>query len=391
MKVLVFTTQFFRMNGAERLAVELAEELNSRGVCAHLLSMYSEKLPGVAKARQALCRRGIPAIHFLGMRIHPPVSSALGAVRELRRLIDEEQYDVVETSMLSPTVLAAWATRGGNARHVAGLHHVFTRGHHNRWNHRVWRMSIRLNKHIRFYAVSECARGAWSEYSRTPLDRTTTVYNGIPDECFLAAPDRDQVRRELAIRADGRIALFVGRLMKAKGIDTILDALGPILREENVYVVYAGSSEHRPDGFFEAQEGLLDRLKKRVVAEGWQEHVRFAGRRTDVPRLMASADLLVHPARIEAFGLILAEAMAAGLPVVASDVQGIPEVLAQTDSIMVPPNDPQAVRAAVLKTLQRPPEDAARAIAKGKRRAEAFRATKRTDALLELFRSLLAG
>jgi glycosyltransferase involved in cell wall biosynthesis len=132
-------------------------------------------------------------------------------------------------------------------------------------------------------------------------------------------------------------------------------------------------------------------MKEQIIREGWPDRVQLLGRRNDVPSLMASSDLLVHPARIEGFGLVLAEAMAAGLPVVASNVQGIPEVLAETDSLMVPPDDPNALREAVLKTLNRTPEEATRAVEKGRKRAEAFRIDKRTDAMVRLFEDVLAG
>ena len=66
---------------------------------------------------------------------------------------------------------------------------------------------------------------------------------------------------------------------------------------------------------------------------------------------MASADVLVHPAFMEGFGLTLVEAMAARLPVVATNVDAIPEILAQTSSLMVPAREPDALREAVLATL----------------------------------------
>jgi len=104
---------------------------------------------------------------------------------------------------------------------------------------------------------------------------------------------------------------------------------------------------------------------------------------------MASSDVLVHSARIEGFGLILVEAMAAGLPVVASNVQGIPEVLAGTDSIMVPPDTPAELRKAVLKTLHRTPKEIISSVTKGRKRAESFRTGKRTDAIIKLFNDVI--
>lgn len=390
MKVLVFTTQFHKLNGAERLAVELAQGLNERGVHADVLGMYGEDMPGAAEAKRGLLQRGIPNVHLLGMRPHPPLASMVPAILKLRRLLRKEKYDMVETSMMSPTVLASWASLGLRTRHVAGLHDVFRKDRQNGARHKIWRFSVRRNRKIRFYAISDYVARHWISYSKTPASRTRTVYNAIPDDCFEAAPERDSVRRELGMPPEGRIALFVGRLLKRKGIDTILEALEPILETENLYLLYVGDRD-APENFFPDDKGLLDRLTERVEKQDLSERVRFLGRRSDVPRLMASSDLLVHPARIEGFGLVLAEALAAGLPVAASDVEGIPEVLKGTRSLMTPPDDPEAFRAAVLEALRRPDEEVERCVARGRARAEDFRIQKRVRNMIELFENVLSG
>lgn len=390
MKVLIFMTQFYKLGGAERLAVELAEELNKRGIRADILSMYTEDLPGVAEAKETILRKGIPAVHFLGMRIHPPISSMVSSILKLRRMIRSHQYDIVETSMLSPTILALWATRGERVRHVAGLHTVYNRERHNRIGHQFWRFSMKMNSRVRFYAISDYVKRHWIEYSKTDTEHTCLIYNGILNDCFDTTPERERVHDEFDIPPEAKIALFVGRMIKLKGIDTLLDALGPILYAENLYLLYAGGTDHPPEGIFPGETGILDRMKEQVMREGWSDRVRFLGRRNDVPRLMAASDVLVHPARIEGFGLILAEAMAAGLPVVASNVDGIPEVLAGTDSIMVPPDAPVTLREAVLKTLHRPIDEMSKAIKKGRHRAQAFHIGQRIDAMIKLFEDVLA-
>ena len=105
---------------------------------------------------------------------------------------------------------------------------------------------------------------------------------------------------------------------------------------------------------------------------------------------MASADVLVHPTRNEGFGLVLAEAMATGLPVVASNVEGIPEVLEGTNSLMVAQDDSVALRVAVLKTLNRTSDEVAGAIEKGRHRVKSFRTDERTDAMINLFEDVLS-
>jgi len=391
MKVLLFMTQFYNLSGAEKLAVELAEALNRRGIHTDILSLYTEYLPGVAEAKLELLQKGIPEVHFLGCKIHPPMLSLFPSILKLRRLVKERQYDIVETSMLSPTVITAWALPGLAARQIAGIHDEFRRDRQQTKNHRFWRFSVRCNPRIRYYAITEHVRRCWIEYSGTRPEYTTTISNAIPDDCYNAVSDREGLCRELGIPTDAKIALYVGRMLKRKGIDTILDALGPVLHSENIHLLYVGGLDQPPEGFFSGETGLWEGMTAQIEREGWTERVHYLGRRQDVPRLMASADILVHPARIEGFGLILAEAMAACLPIVASRVGGIPEVLADVDYPLVPPDDPSAFREAVLKILHRPSQDTKRIVEMARKRAENFRIEHRLQALSQLFSDVLEG
>jgi glycosyltransferase involved in cell wall biosynthesis len=386
MKVLIFMTQFYQLSGAERLGVELAEELNKRKIHTDILSMYTEDMAGVLEAKEGLLQRGISQVHFLGMKVHPSIASIIPAILKLRRLIKEERYDIVETSMVSPTVLAAWATRGTQSRHVAGLHQVFRLDRENSVRHWVWRFSISCNPHIRYYSISDYASKAWVCYSGTPPQYTRTIYNAIPDDCFEAVADRQGVRTELGIPEDNRIALYVGRLAKYKGCDTLVSALGPLLEQSNLHLLFVGAPDPNVHGCSE----MIDGMEKQIEDNGWSDRIRFLGYRKDIPRLLASADIIVHPTHMEGFGLVLVEAMAAGLPVVASNAEAIPEVLKNTDSIMVPPDDPEALRKAVLQTINRSPLEAAAAIEKGRKRAEDFRIGKRTNSMVRLFEGVLA-
>ena len=390
MKILIFMSQFFQLGGAERLQVELALELNKRGIHTDILSMYTESLPGILDVKNNLLGRGIPDIHFLDMEIHSPLTSLFPAILKLRRLIQKNKYDIVETSSISPAVIATWATLTGRTRHVSGLHQVFRRDRENSWRHTFWRFSVRCNRHIRYYAISSYVNKAWVRYSNIAERYTRIIHNSIPDDSFNVMQyraARQGVRRELEIPYSERIVLYVGRLAKYKGCDVLLDAVSKIMQQNNLYLLFVGMLDPAVGG----SEEMLYKMKKRIKNEKLGDRVKFLGYRKDIPWLMASADVLAHPTEMEGFGLTLVEALAAGLPVVASNVEGIPEVLSGSESIMIAPNDTQALQAAIIKTLNRTPEETIRVLKKGRTRAECFREGKRVDVFINLFDDVLSG
>lgn len=382
MKVLVFTTQFHLLSGAERLAIELAVDLNRNGVIADVLSLYDNSPKGAAQKAQELHEMGVPSVKFLGVSVNPSISVVVRAIIKLRRLILDNGYDVVETSQLSPAVIAAWATLGTHCRHVGGVHAVYRRDIRNSRQLHIWRITAWLVRSSRYYAISNFVADCWARFTSLEISRIRIIYNGINNSAFSAQSDRFTVEHELALPDSARIVIFVGRLDQFKGFDTAIAAFGPVLERENLVLLFVGHAE-RADPKARA---MLIAVEEQVSAEAWGTRVHFLGRREDVFRLMASSDVLVHPARTEGFGLVLAEALAVGLPIVASNVDGIPEVLDGTDSIMVPPNEPLALRNSTLEVLGRSTLQRSAAADKGRERANSFRTDKRTKTMLELMR-----
>ena len=382
MTVLVLTTQFYLLGGAERLSVELAEDLNKRGVHADILSMYSEGIPGVLKKKQELLRKGIPEVYFLGLNINPSLSSFVLAVLKLRRMIRMHGYDVVETSQPSLAIMAACATKFTRVKHVAGLHYSGTHKGINKIREFIFILSAMIIPATRYYGISQFVVEHWLRRSYAFGGRLTLVYNSISDDSFCVRPDKGALCKELEISPNSRIILFVGRLDAYKGFEILFEALQPIILQEKIVLLYAGHEDP-------SAKKILASMKQKISHGELGGRVRFLGRRDDVFRLMASSDILAHPTRSEGFGLVLAEAMAAGVPVIASNVDGIPEVLADTDSIMIIPDDSFALRNSVLKVLSWTLEEKLAVINKAKRRAEAFRAANRTSAMIRLFQDAI--
>ena len=144
-------------------------------------------------------------------------------------------------------------------------------------------------------------------------------------------------------------------------------------------MLYAGA----PDLNVEGTDRDLRHIQERITEGKLESCVRFLGSRDDLPRVYAAADVLAHPSRMEAFGLVLVEALACGLPVVASDSEAIPEVLNGTSSLMVRAGDETQLRVSILRVLDGKPGEFSPL--SNIDHARAFSATRRIDLLEQLF------
>jgi len=147
-----------------------------------------------------------------------------------------------------------------------------------------------------------------------------------------------------------------------------------------VRYLLVGDGPHRPA------------LEEQVRALGLDGRVLFAGARDDVARMLAAADLFVLPSLTEALPTVLAEAMAAGRPIVATTVGGIPEMVRHGEAaLLVPPADPGALAAAVCRLLANPRQAAAMGRSGRRLVAERFDIRTQARALADDYRALAAG
>jgi len=392
MRIIIFTPQIHTLGGAERLAVELAEELNRRaGIQADLLSMRSEDYPGTEAAKERLLANGIRSIRFFGRNPCAGWRGFVGDVQRLRRILIEGKYDVIETSQMVPSTLAAWAVRGLGISHAAGLHRIYQRNVHRGARVFFFRWSCRSSRPTSFYGISQEVSRQWIQFSGVQQSRVRTIYNSVNSAYFQAKPERELLAQELNLNSGSQLLLFVGRPLQSKGLDTLIEAVKPMLKNNTTTLLVVGTGAL--DGFSRKPvqgNQFEDGVKHTLSADALSHAVRWLGWRDDIPTLMASADVLVHPTLDEGFGLVVAEALAVGLPVVASSVGGIPEVVEGTDSILVPPGDPLALRGAIHSVIRRTPLEIEASRIKGSVRAERFRTERRTDNLLDYFRELTA-
>ena len=213
-----------------------------------------------------------------------------------------------------------------------------------------------------------------------PENMIRLVYNGIDPRPFLVA-DRQEARHQLDVLAARPVIATVARLTEVKGLPYALQAAAELWRRGYEFT-----------WLFAGQGPLENELRQQAVQLGLADAVRFLGYREDIPTILAAADIFVLPSIMEALGLSVLEAMASGLPVVASRVGGIPELIRDgQDGTLVTPAAPQELAKAIAFYLRQPAQAEAAGRQGRARVLERFtleQMCRQTDAV---YREVLAG
>ncbi|AAL82009.1 glycosyl transferase [Pyrococcus furiosus DSM 3638] len=188
----------------------------------------------------------------------------------------------------------------------------------------------------RIIAVSKAAKSFIEHFTSVSV---SIVPNGVDDTRFFPAKHKDKIKAKFGL--EGNIVLYVSRMSYRKGPHVLLNAFSKI---EDATLVMVGSGEMLP--FLKAQAKFL----------GIEERVVFMGYVPDdaLPEVFRMADVFVLPSvSAEAFGIVVLEAMASGVPVVATDVGGIPEIIKENEAgLLVPPGNELKLREATQKLLK---------------------------------------
>ncbi|HXZ43263.1 MAG TPA: glycosyltransferase family 4 protein, partial [archaeon] len=206
------------------------------------------------------------------------------------------------------------------------------------------------------------------------------VPDGVEPPPYGRSCERHWFLREFDLDASHRVIATIAQLIPRKGHRVLLEALPEVIGEfPDLRVLLFGRGP------------LEGELKRLCLRYDLSSHVRFVGFRMDLDRVLPCLDLVVHPAVMEGLGLSLLEAAAAGVPVVASRVGGIPEVVQDgVNGLLVPPADAQALATAIVRVLREPA--LGRTLGKAGRELvrQNFSAAKMVDGNLRVYREILA-
>lgn len=294
------------IGGAERCLVELATRLDRRRFAPVVYALSAEPAPTTPSLVPQLREAGIET-HFLGGR---RASQFPLIVRRLARLLRTQQAELVQSFLFHANLAARLAGRRAGVPHVLSGIRVAERA--ARWHLWCDRLTSRLVD--RYVCVSRSVADFSRDEAGLPSDKLVVIPNGIDVERYQRAEPLDLTL--LGLGAGRRAVTFVGRLERQKGLLDFLRHsprwLGR-LPYHDLLLVGTGPQE----------SALREEAERAAIAA----RVHFIGWRDDVPRILRASDLFVLPSQWEGMPNALLEAMAAGLPVVATDVEGVRELL----------------------------------------------------------------
>lgn len=327
--------------GAQKGLLDQARCFHARGCKVQAAFVYDKD--GVHEIWQ---QQAVFPIHNL--RIHDPNASFiqrsmvfLRGVFHLWKFMRRERFDVVETFTHDSNLIGlpiAWLA--GVPVRIAthrGLDERFPR-----WRLKLHTLMINMGIADVFVAVSD-GIGRQARLEGVHPGKVRVILNGVTP-LDVESVDAGAVRKTLNSKESDLFLLAVGRLTYQKGFDILIDAIPALIQKyPHLTVNICGGGE------------LMADLQAQISDLGLSDHVKLLGNWSNVAPLLAIADIVILSSRFEGLSRAMLEAMAAGVPVVATKVQGVEEVITDgMHGLLVPPKDPQELSRALIQMVEHP-------------------------------------
>ncbi len=327
------TITWLPVGGIERRIAMVLPKLKERGHHVELVCLREYGALAEEIKREGINVYLIP----LKSRLHP------GGLKKLAHHIKEGHFDIIHSHMYRSNVPTTISAK------IAGFKGVLLSQVHNidTWETRRQVLMDRLLSALRdgIIAVSDEVRRDVLETLKISPDKCYVIYNGVDIETFMNANAPEGLREALGVRQEDFVIVMVARLVEQKNHDIVIEALEDIVKENpRIKMLFVGEGKRRTE------------LEEKVREKNLGPHVIFTGKRDDVQNILKIAHVSVLPSFKEGFSNAIVEAMAAGKPVIASDVGGNPEaVIDGKTGFIVSPNDKEKLIACI-KKLQDDPD-----------------------------------
>jgi glycosyltransferase involved in cell wall biosynthesis len=316
----------------------------------HESAMTEEETQVVNKQLANAKKQGIQIVDLpaLVRRISPfnDIKSFVSIFRILRK----SKPNIVHTHTSKAGILgrlAAWMARVPIIIHTPHGHVFY--GHFGRSLSRIFLQIEKLLGRITHHQIAltpeEC--NDYLNLSVSHPSNTSVIHSGVDVHRFIeGAKQRTRKRKELGIPRSSIVIGYVGWLITIKGVTYLVSAMAKVLEKyPNSLLILVGKGDDKG--------GEEIKLKEQVERAGLADKVHFLGWRSDMDEIMGCFDIFVLPSLNEGMGRVLVEAMAARLPIVASSVGGIPDLIKDgKNGLLVPPEDASALEKAISALLE---------------------------------------
>ncbi|RPI22786.1 MAG: glycosyltransferase family 1 protein [Chloroflexota bacterium] len=381
------------IGGAQEVVRTLAEYLVECGIPTVVVAMRDGPVRGEIE------RLGIP-VEILPGRRHS-ILSFLGYLKDmlrirgaLRALVKKHRINIIQTHLLRSLDFLVLSLRFPTGKPL-----VFWTVHNYNFALRadqlpgqLWLLKPKQLTHSFLYrlasrwvngfiAVSEDVGAAIAETIGPKREKIAVISNGVDVRRYRRDVDRQGIRQELGLPEDARLASVVGTLKEQKGHRYLIEAAAPVLvRRPGLHILIIG-------------DGVLGpALQAQAREAGLEGQIHFLGNRSDVPELLAASDYFILPSLWEGLPMALIEAMASGLPIIATDVSGARQVMDSGETgILVPPGNADELRNAIVQMLANPLKAQAMGAAARRHVEAAYSAQKQVSEHMALYKRELRG
>ena len=312
------------IGGAQKLLVIFAEEAKLRALKVTVISLTTQgSNDGLIAELESL---GVRVVFLTINKLYDPT-----ALPKLLKVLRNERIDVMQTHLRHSNILGVLAGKLINIPVIGTLHstHFYPNGRFSRLRFSSEQFLLRFGAD-RVIAVGQMTAEIYR--NRLVGRKLVIVSNPVKRSPGLSREQRNSLRHEIAGDSQRSLVLTVGRLEPEKGLLDLLSAFAQVSEKHpSVMLIVVGDGE------------MLGELKSLAASLDMLDDVRFTGMRNDVPALMSASDIYVSSSYREGLSLAMLEAMAAGLPILATKVGDTEFLLKDGRGLMVAPHDMPAL------------------------------------------------
>ncbi len=313
MKILIIT-KHLNLGGIPRHILDLTSQLTSRGISVYIASIGGVLLKDLETA-------GAKHI-FIPLKTKSILSPEIfKSYKILKSYFKKEKLSLIHTHTRTASVLGYWLSKKLHIPQISTVHGIYK----NKLNRKLFPFIGR-----RAIAVSDETAHRLASWLKIPAIKITTIYNGVDCENFSSyLKTKEQAREQLGLPETSFILGNISRLEKIKGQELLIEGLN-ILKPKipELKLLLVGEGSYKND------------LEAKIAKYGLQSDVIFTSGVRDIRPALRCMDIFCFTPREEPFGLVLLEAMAAEIAIIANSVSQIPQILNNGDcGILISPSD----------------------------------------------------